>query len=309
MRIIVTGCAGFIGSHLCENLLNAGHKVLGIDSLAHNGKLENMLSFIHQKGFAFMPINLAQIYDGFIRKTLYEFSPDVVVHLAALNSIQKSVDSPQAVMQANVNDSYTLFDLARVYNWKRIVFASSSSVYGESHISQKTEGQEGKVSSMYALSKVFLEDLAHVHQRSYGIDFVGLRFFNVFGPRQVSSGPYAPVIAKWVQSGVCEINGDGGQGRDYTHVENAVDAIHLALNTDAVNECYNVGCGESTTLVQLAHMLGFKDSIVFKEARANEVRNSYASLSKASKYLKYEPKVSLEEGLKKMGLWKSFSHV
>lgn len=310
MRIIVTGCAGFIGSHLVDELLNDGHHVLGIDSLAHNGKLENMVDFVGHHNFRFLPIAIQQLFDGYIRSELYNFQADMVVHLAALNSIQKSVDSPQSVMQANVNDSYTLFDMARVYKWKRIVFASSSSVYGDHPIPLRVEGQEGKVSSMYALSKVFLEHLAHVHYKSYGIEYVGLRFFNVFGPRQVCEGPYAPVMAKWVKSGQCEIFGEGDQRRDYTHVSNVVHAIDLALNVQEPNFVVNVGCGEYFDLIDLSKMLGFKeDDILFRDARKNEVKDSYADLSKAFSLLGYKPITFLESGLKQMGLWKSFKHV
>lgn len=301
MKILVTGCAGFIGSHLCDRLLKDGHEVHGIDNFigGQNWTPEGVK-------LASFGLELKSYLQGF-----FEFNGtfDLVYHLAALGSVPRSIEEPALFMQNNVGSFENLLDVCRRTEVPRVVFASSSSVYGDNQDEFKYESVTGQPLSPYAMSKQINEMQAAMYQRLFGVNYIGLRFFNVFGPRQRNEGAYAPVIAKWIkqlQSGqVPQIYGN--TARDYTYVDNVVDALVLAGvygRPLAWNKIYNIGCGKSVELEELHYELaGHFDERRPGQTfapRPGDIPKSCANITKARRELGYEPTVTWQEGVARL---------
>jgi UDP-N-acetylglucosamine/UDP-N-acetylgalactosamine 4-epimerase len=306
---LVTGGCGFIGSNLVEYLTRHGAgRVRVLDNLA-TGFEENIAQINHVAGTS-APIELIEgdITDLETCHRACE-SMDYVLHQAALGSVPRSIQNPLATHAANVNGFVNMLVAARDAKVKRFVYASSSSVYGDHAALPKVEEQTGKLLSPYAVSKMTNELYASVFARIYNMEIIGLRYFNVFGPNQSPEGPYAAVIPLFMQSVLSNmapfIDGDGEQTRDFTFVENAVQANIKAVfaeDSNALNQVYNVAVGENAsvnTLYKLIASLVKSDlKPVYRDARAGDVRNSLADISKAKTLLGYNPTIKLEEGLR-----------
>jgi UDP-N-acetylglucosamine 4-epimerase len=314
-RWLVTGVAGFIGSNLLEALLKRDQRVRGLDNLSTGSSrnLEDVREKVGAKRWQNFRMIEADICDwGAYVDACTQV--DYVLHQAALGSVPRSISNPIATNQSNVNGFVNMLCAAKEAGVKRFVFASSSSVYGDSPALPKVEEQIGNGLSPYAVSKRVNELYAEVFSRCYGMQTIGLRYFNVFGPRQDPDGPYAAVIPKWIGAMMhnepVHINGDGETSRDFCYVANAVQANLFAATTEnieAINQVYNVAVGERTTLNQLFEMLRqrllpqfphlreFKP--LYREFRAGDVRHSHADISKARKLLGYEPTHRIDNGL------------
>ena len=297
-HIIVTGGAGFIGSHLCERLLREGHEVLGVDNFI-TGKPENII-----KGVRFVE---GDINDFTLMKRLTN-GVDFVFHQAALGSVPRSFKFPQDTNRANVSGFLSVLEASLSANVRSFVYASSSSVYGDSKISPKKEGEEGALLSPYAISKRADELYASVLGERVETSIIGLRYFNVFGSRQDPEGPYAAVIPKWIKSirqgETCVINGDGNISRDFCFISNVVDANLLAAKSSVDKpEVLNIACGASTTLFELFEMIasalgknGLKPEL--GPPREGDIQFSLADISKARSVIGYNPSVDVAEGIK-----------
>ena len=250
MKICVTGGAGFIGSNLVDALLEKGHRVIVLDNFS-TGKRENLVQCAGNPAFELIE---GDIRDFEICKKAVS-GCDYVFHEAALGSVPRSVAAPQASFEVNVQGFCNMIEAARLAEVKRFIYASSSSVYGDDEHLPKQEAFTGKALSPYALSKQMNELVAENYNRVYGFETVGLRYFNVFGKRQDPNGAYAAVIPKFImllQRGESPIiNGDGTFSRDFTYIDNVVQANLLAMETACVNTVYNIACGERTSLNEL----------------------------------------------------------
>jgi UDP-N-acetylglucosamine 4-epimerase len=234
---------------------------------------------------------------------------EIVLHQAALGSVKRSVEAPLPSHQSNVTGTLTLLCAARDAGVKRIVYASSSSVYGDSAASPKAEGDEGGVLSPYAATKVFCETYAQLFARLYGMETIGLRYFNVFGPRQNPDGEYAAVIPRWIAQALagvpCEVYGDGKTSRDFCYIDNVVEANLRAAAAilPQYGVALNVALGDETTLLelheQIAALTGTKAALVFKDFRVGDVRHSRANIAKAQALIGYRPGVKVSEGLRR----------
>lgn len=298
-KSLVTGAAGFIGSHLCERLLSEGHEVVGIDNFL-TGKSENIV-----KGVNFVE---GDINDFELMKRLTR-GADFVFHQAALGSVPRSFNFPQDTNRSNVSGFLSVLEASLDAGVRSFVYASSSSVYGDSKISPKKEGEEGNLLSPYAISKRADELYASVLGERVETSIVGLRYFNVFGPRQDPKGPYAAVIPKWIdairQGEGCVINGDGQISRDFCFISNVVDANLLAAKVRLDKpEVLNIACGESTTLFDLFDMIasalgksGMKPEL--GPPREGDIQFSLADISKARSLIGYNPSVNVREGIER----------
>ena len=317
MNILVTGGAGFIGSNLCEALLKRGDNVVCLDNFA-TGHIENLLPLVEQYSKAFKLIvgDIRNIED--CRKALD--GCDYVLHEAALGSVPRSINDPATTNAVNIGGFLNMIIAARDAKVKRFVFAASSSTYGDSKALPKLEDVIGKPLSPYAITKLVDELYADVFAKTYGIEYIGLRYFNVFGRRQDPHGAYAAVIPLFVKQFMNHqsptINGDGEYSRDFTYIDNVIQANILALETknpEAINQIYNVAFGERTTLNQLVDFL--KQDLTEYDAdiakvevrhgpnRAGDIPHSLASIDKAKSLLGYKPAHSLESGLKEAVKW------
>lgn len=301
-KVLVTGGAGFIGSHLVDGLLSRGAKVRVLDdfSTGHRRNLEHCLERI-------------DLLEGDIRdlQTCRRACEgvDFVFHQAALGSVPRSIEEPATSIAVNLAGTANVFAAARDAGIKRVVYASSSSVYGDSTRMPKREGEEGKALSPYALSKWMDEELADVFARCYGMQLVGLRYFNVYGPRQDPNGPYAAVVPKFFQACAAGqapvIYGDGKQSRDFTFVDDVVRANLLAASAPerACGRAYNVGAGQTTTVTELASAICRIMNVAlepqYAPARPGDVPFSLADVSNAREMLSFEATVSLDEGLRR----------
>jgi UDP-N-acetylglucosamine 4-epimerase len=311
MRILITGGAGFIGSNLVASLLDhpGVERVRVLDNLA-TGSKNNIEKFLSHPGFEFV--------EGDIRDFSFCLEAcegmDLISHQAALGSVPRSIRDPLSTNEVNITGTLNIFTAAKEKKIKRVVYASSSSVYGDHPALPKTENQTGNLLSPYAVSKAANELYADVYAHIYNTEFIGLRYFNVFGPKQNPAGPYAAVIPLFINALLNDqsplINGDGLHSRDFTYVDNAVQANILALfmtNNNAVNQVYNIAYGKQTTLNELFFDLKkiAERSVEpnYCPERAGDVKHSLADISKAKKLLGYDPKVSVEEGLKKTFEW------
>ncbi len=320
---LVTGAAGFIGSNLVETLLRLDQRVVGLDNLS-TGSEENVQEVRALVGPARWR-NYLHIF-GDIREleTCRRATAgiDFVLHQAGLGSVPRSLANPIDTHSANVTGWLNLLVAAREAGVKRFVYASSSSVYGDHPGLPKVEHQIGRCLSPYAATKLMNELYADVFARCYGLETVGLRYFNVFGPRQDPAGPYAAVIPKWVAAMASHepvwINGDGQTSRDFCYVANAVQANLLAATAqtpDAVNQVYNIAVHARTTLNELFLLLRDKLARFYPELadlqpgyhsfRAGDVRHSLADISKAQRLLGYEPSHDIDDGLTEAVAWYS----
>lgn len=305
MRILITGGAGFIGSNITKYLLDQGHRVRVFDNLI-TGKTDNISEFQSNSNFEFMYGDITNLES--VRKALKNI--DVITHQAALGSVPRSVEDPLTSHNANVNGFLNILIVAKELGIKRIVYASSSSVYGDNLTLPKVEDKIGKPLSPYAITKYVDELYGRMFSSLYGLECIGLRYFNVFGPKQDPNGPYAAVIPKFItslKSGIRPvINGDGSFSRDFTYVDNVVEANYLALtttNTEAYGQIFNVGAGGVVTILQMyntiKNVLGSNLEPEFSPNRVGDIPYSNANIEKASSILKYMPKVSFEEGILK----------
>ncbi len=305
--ILVTGGAGFIGSNLVEALLKDERvdKVRVLDNLS-NGFLHNIEEFYSNPGFEFINGDIRD-YDTCLKACE---GMDLVSHQAALGSVPRSIKDPITTDQVNTGGTLNMFYAVKESDVERIVFAASSSTYGDSKSLPKVESKIGKPLSPYAITKYVNELYADVFSRTYAnFEYIGLRYFNVFGPKQDPHGAYAaviPLFMKAAQNGIAaKINGDGSFSRDFTYVSNAVQANMLSLFTEsdnAINEIYNVACGERTTLSELWNMIcevhGKEIPAEYGPIREGDIDHSLASIDKSSSKLNYNPKINVRDGLK-----------
>lgn len=316
-RFLVTGAAGFIGSNLVATLIDLGQSVVAMDNLqtGHRRNVESAAGVSPHLTFVEGDIRDPEACMEVCRDV------DIVLHQAALGSVPRSILDPQASHASNVNGFLNILNAVRERSVGRLVYASSSSVYGDHAGLPKVEHTTGKLLSPYALTKAINEQYAEVFARTYKVETIGLRYFNVFGRRQDPDGPYAAVIPKWIAlllSGKrVEIFGDGETSRDFCYVENAVQANILAAlsnnNPEALNTVYNVACGARTSLNQLYRAL--VDGLVarnrlprpveplYRDFRTGDIRHSLADISRAHTLLGYEPIFSFEEGLEQCIDW------
>jgi UDP-N-acetylglucosamine 4-epimerase len=302
---LVTGGAGFIGSNIVEYLLkNSAGKVRVLDNLA-TGFEQNLESFVNHKNFEFVKGDICSI--EYCKKAMQ--GVDYVFHQAALGSVPRSIENPIATNNANVNGFLNILIAARDAKVKRLVYASSSSVYGDSQALPKVEAVIGKPLSPYAVSKLVNEQYADIFAKTYEMEILGLRYFNIFGPRQNPKGAYAAAIPLFMDALLKNtspfINGDGEQTRDFTFVENAVQAnvrAMFASHNSKEAEVFNIAVGERVSVKQLYEILrkiaGSNLPATHREERAGDVRNSLADISKAIAKLDFKPTVKCEEGLK-----------
>lgn len=309
---LITGCAGFIGSNLLETLLGLGQKVVGLDNFA-TGKKENLIEVQQIVGeslwqnFSFIE---ADIRDE--QACLRACSGvDYVLHQAALGSVPRSINNPLATNETNISGFLNMLVAAKEQKVTRFVYAASSSTYGDHPALPKQEPNIGNPLSPYAVTKYVNELYSDVFSRCYGFNSVGLRYFNVFGPRQDPHGAYAAVIPKWTAAMIAgedvAINGDGDTSRDFCFVANAVQAnILAALSEPSASQVYNVAVGDRTTLNDLFRAIkdqlalqgaNYSKQPVYRDFRAGDVRHSQADVSKAREYLGYEPSHSISQGL------------
>jgi len=313
--VLVTGGAGFIGSNLVEALLAEGAIVSCLDNFS-TGHRHNIEAFVKLTAF--------RLIEGDIRK------PEVclaacsgkqfVFHQAALGSVPRSINDPATTNEVNISGFVNILIAARDAGVKRLVYAASSSTYGDAEALPKVEEVIGRPLSPYAVTKYVNELYADVFARTYGLETIGLRYFNVFGRRQDPNGAYAAVIPKWVKQFIQHespvINGDGEYSRDFTYIDNVLQANILAAlstNPDAVNQIYNVAYGDRTTLKQLAHWLReilsrYDSDIAAVEVlhgpfRKGDIPHSLASVEKARRLLGYDPRFDLRDGLEEACKW------
>ena len=312
MKILVTGGAGFIGSNLCEALLERGDEVVCLDNFS-TGHIENINPLLEKYPDHFSLI-VGDIRNADDCKTAVE-GVEYVLHEAALGSVPRSIKDPATSNAVNVGGFLNMLIAARDAKVKRFIFAASSSTYGDSTTLPKVEDVIGRPLSPYAITKYVNELYADVFARTYGTEYIGLRYFNVFGRRQDPNSAYAAVIPLFVKKLIAHeqptINGKGDYSRDFTYIDNVVEMNLLAMLTDnpqAVNQIYNTACGERTTLNQLFDYLKenlsqFDKEIVdiqpiYGSTRLGDIPHSLASIEKAKKLLGYNPKFNVEEGLR-----------
>jgi len=303
---LVTGAAGFIGSSLADALLDRGYTVRGMDNF-ETGREVALEPLEGREGFIFEE---ADIRDADAMADLTD-GVDYVFHQAAVPSVPRSVDDPVTTTDANCTGTATVLDAARKNDVDSVVVASSSSVYGSSEELPKVETMESNPESPYALSKHFTEKLALQCSDLYDIDTAALRYFNIFGPRQDPNGEYAAVIPKFIDLMLNGeqpvIYGDGEQSRDFTYIDNAIQANILAAESDVTGEAFNVGTGGRVTVNELVEtlndLLGIDIDPVHDDPRPGDVRHSHADISKAEELLEYNPEVQFEEGLERTVEW------
>jgi UDP-N-acetylglucosamine/UDP-N-acetylgalactosamine 4-epimerase len=309
-RVLVTGGAGFIGSNLCEDLLKYDNKVVCLDNFL-TGHRKNISEMMAHKNFTLIegdirnPADCRKACDGI----------DIVLHQAALGSVPRSINDPATTNEININGFINMIIAARESKVKRFVYAASSSTYGDSTSLPKIEDQIGKPLSPYAVTKYVNELYAHVFALNYGMELIGLRYFNVFGRRQDPEGPYAAVIPKFTMQLMAHkspvINGDGTYSRDFTYIDNVIQMNHLAATTqhpEAIGQVFNTAAGERNNLNQLVkylkkYLAGYDPAIAGIEPihgpeRRGDIPHSLASIEKAKRLLGYEPEFNLEQGLK-----------
>lgn len=312
---LVTGAAGFIGSNLVEHLLLLDQKVVGLDNFSH-GKRENLdqikeaVSADQWKNFSLVEGDIRDL--DICRK--YLAGIDFVLHQAALGSVPRSLTAPAIFNENNITGTLNMLIAARECKVRRFIYATSSSVYGDNPALPKVEDAIGTPLSPYAVTKYVGELYAGVFSRCYGMETVGLRYFNVFGPRQDPNGVYAAVMPKWIadmiQGNAIYINGTGETSRDFCFVENVVQANILAAtaeNPEAINQVYNIAVNARTTLNQLfemlrtrlelyyAHLKEFKPT--YRDFRPGDIMHSHANIEKARNLLGYQPTHTIENGL------------
>jgi len=308
INVLITGGAGFIGSNIAEYLVNNNVKKIRILDNLSTGKMNNIEPFLEKyKNIEFQYGNISNLED--CRKAVKDMN--VITHQAALGSVPRSIIDPLSSHISNVNGFLNILIAAKEEGIKRIVYASSSSVYGDNPVLPKVEENTGKVLSPYAATKAIDEIYANVFTKCYNMECIGLRYFNIFGPRQDPNGVYAAVIPKFInlmkKNESPTINGDGTFSRDFTFVDNAVQANILALTTTNIKcfgEAFNIGCGSQYTLNKLVKYIneGLKTNIepIYGPPRNGDIPHSNANISKAKNFLNYQPIMNFEDGIKKI---------
>lgn len=306
-NVLVTGGAGFIGSNLVEALLKDDRvaKVRVLDNLS-TGFLRNLAEFVDDPRFEFIEGDIRDV------ETCLTACADIdlISHQAALGSVPRSIKDPLTTNAVNISGTLNIFHAAVEKGVKRVVFAASSSTYGDSKELPKVEDKIGKPLSPYAVTKYVNELYADVFSKTYNLEYIGLRYFNVFGPKQDPNGAYAAVIPLFFKAALEGqspiINGDGSTSRDFTYVENAVEANILGLftdNTQAINQIYNVACGDQTSLNELWDMIkaitGTRVEAIYGPGRAGDIEHSLADVGKARFLLNYNCKIEVKEGIQK----------
>ncbi|MBM6499470.1 MAG: SDR family oxidoreductase [Flavobacterium sp.] len=313
--ILITGGAGFIGSNLCEYFLSKGYKVTCLDNFS-TGHKYNIEPFLQDQNFKFIEGDIRNL--DTCKEALSGI--DYVLHQAALGSVPRSIKDPITTNEVNVSGFLNILSASKDEGVKRVVYAASSSTYGDSESLPKIEETIGKPLSPYAITKYVNELYAEIFSKTYGIETIGLRYFNVFGRRQDPNGAYAAVIPKFVmqlmnnQSPI--INGDGNFSRDFTYIDNVIQMNELAMLSDnplAVNTVFNTAFGDRTTLNDLVNYLKIYLSeynsdiknieIIHGPNRAGDIPHSLASIEKAKELLGYNPKYSFQNGLKEAVKW------
>ena len=313
--ILITGGAGFIGSNLCDYFLSKGYKVVCLDNFA-TGHRHNLKDFINHPNFS--------LIEGDIRNAIDCATAvkgvDYVLHQAALGSVPRSINDPATTNDVNVSGFLNMLVAAKDEKVKRFVYAASSSSYGDSEALPKVENVIGKPLSPYAITKYVNELYAEIFSKTYGLETIGLRYFNVFGKKQDPNGAYAAVIPKFVmqfmQHESPRINGDGNYSRDFTYIDNVIQMNELAMltqNPEAINTVYNTAYGDRNTLNNLVdylkEFLSEQDpkignvAIEYGPNRAGDIPHSLASIEKAKTLLGYDPKYSMQEGLRAAVQW------
>lgn len=314
-KILITGGAGFIGSNLCEYFLSKGHKIVCLDNFA-TGHRYNLINVINNPNF--------QLIEGDIRNNIdcqtAVQGVNYVLHQAALGSVPRSIKDPSTTNDVNISGFLNMLTAARDAKVKRFVYAASSSTYGDSEGLPKVEDVIGKPLSPYAITKYVNELYAEIFSRTYGMETIGLRYFNVFGRKQDPNGAYAAVIPKFVmqlmQLESPKINGDGNYSRDFTYIDNVIQMNELAMTTvnpEAINTVFNTAYGDRNTLNNLVdflkEFLSIYDSRISNVAveygpnRVGDIPHSLASIDKAKALLGYDPQFSLQQGLKEAVGW------
>lgn len=315
MKILITGGAGFIGSNLSEYFLNKGYQVVCLDNFA-TGHRYNLVSFLGNPDYTLIEGDIRNLSD--CQKAVE--GVDYVLHQAALGSVPRSINDPITTNDVNVSGFLNMLAASRDAQVKRFVYAASSSTYGDSQGLPKVEDVIGKPLSPYAITKYVNELYAEIFSKTYGLETIGLRYFNVFGRKQDPNGAYAAVIPKFVmqfmnyESPV--INGDGNYSRDFTYIDNVIQMNELAMTTqnpEAVNTVYNTAFGDRTTLTQLVRLLKEYLSrfdakigeveVIHGPNRAGDIPHSLASIAKAENLLGYKPQFSIQDGLKEAVDW------
>mgnify|MGYP003981104889 FL=1 len=305
LSVLVTGGAGFIGSHIVEHLANLNLKQIRIIDNLSTGSIDNISSFITKSSnveFQYGDISnlesCREAVDGI----------DIICHQAALGSVPRSVSDPLTSHVSNVNGFLNILLAAKEQNIKRIVYASSSSVYGDHPVLPKVEENTGNVLSPYAATKAIDEIYGQVFTRCYDMQCIGLRYFNIFGPRQDPNGPYAAVIPKFIdlikQDKQPTIHGDGSNSRDFTYVDNAVQANILALTTTkshCFGDVFNIGAGGQVSVLEMFNMiktvLTSGVDPIFGDPRPGDIPHSNADITKARSILNYDPRISFDAGI------------
>ncbi|MEZ5045653.1 MAG: SDR family oxidoreductase [Chitinophagaceae bacterium] len=311
MNILLTGGAGFIGTNLLKAFIGDSrvNKIRVIDNFI-TGYKHNLLAFLSNDKVEFVEGDITDYYT--CQQCMKDI--DLVSHQAAIGSVPRSIDNPLATNEANITGTLNIFTAAKNEGVKRIVYAASSSTYGDSEVMPKVEDTIGRPLSPYAVTKYVMELYADVFSKTYGMKFIGLRYFNVFGPHQSPKGAYAAVIPLFmdavINNSAPTINGDGSYSRDFTYVDNVVDMNMKALfteNENALNQVYNVAFGESTDLLTLFNYIkniaGSSLEPIFGPFRKGDIPHSLANINKAKELLNYEPLVSVKEGLEKTFAW------
>lgn len=314
-KILITGGAGFIGSNLCEYFLAKGNQVVCLDNFA-TGHRHNIAPYLENSNFSLIEGDIRNLETCNQAVT----GVDYVLHQAALGSVPRSLKDPITTNDVNVSGFLNMLLAARDAGVKRFIYAASSSTYGDSENLPKVEEIIGKPLSPYAITKYVNELYADIFSKTYGIETIGLRYFNVFGRRQDPNGAYAAVIPLFVKQFMNHespvINGDGNYSRDFTYIDNVIQMNELAMSTKnpkAVNTVYNTAYGDRTTLTQLVQLL--KDNLAVYDSkiaevevihgpnRAGDIPHSLASIQKAKENLGYNPKFSIQEGIKEAVSW------
>ena len=315
MKILITGGAGFIGSNLTEYFLSKDYEVVCLDNFA-TGHRYNVSPFLDNPNYVLIEGDIRNLSDCHTAVKGVDF----VLHQAALGSVPRSINDPITTNDVNVSGFLNMLVAARDANVKRFVYAASSSTYGDSESLPKVEEVIGKPLSPYAITKYVNELYADIFSKTYGLETIGLRYFNVFGRRQDPNGAYAAVIPLFVKKFMNYespvINGDGTNSRDFTYIDNVIQMNELAMTTqnpEAINTVYNTAFGDRTTLVQLVTLLKSKlakldnriadVAIVHGPNRAGDIPHSLASIDKAKKLLGYNPLFSIDKGLDEAVNW------
>jgi len=302
MKILVTGGAGFIGSHICKELIAQNHEVVCIDNLSSG--FESNITSIKSDKFTFIKMDVNTVTP----ELLLKWNVNAICHQAAMGSVPKSILYPELYQYNNVNGFFTILNSAKAVGIKRIVYASSSSVYGSDTTLPKVESKTGFPLSPYAATKQINELQAKTYHTVYDMETIGLRYFNVFGPNQNPDGDYAAVIPKFIKlmmnGDAPTINGDGSFSRDFTYIDNVVSANIAALTTENVlcfGQAFNIGAGASTSILELFTLiktkLNYNGTPIFGPFRKGDIANSVASIEKAKEELAYNPLINVESGL------------